>query len=49
VPLTPTDEPPVLAFAPADAVIATAEASAPNSKLPFVNSLSAPWFSKKTI
>src|SRR4029079_15757796 len=47
--LAPADEPDVFAFALAPAVIATADASAPNSKLPLVNVFSdcASW--KNTI
>jgi hypothetical protein len=39
--LAPADEPVVAAFAPAPAVMATTEASAPKAKLPLVKSLSA--------
>ena len=48
-PLAPMEDPPVEPLAPAAAVIATAEASAPNSNSPLVNSLKARSSSKTTI
>src|SRR5215831_1540968 len=49
VALAPAEAPVELAFALALAVMAVACASAPNSKLPLVNSLNARWSSKKMI